>query len=172
MAVTLDFAADPPVISVTFLDFNGNRATTTHYPPAGVLHADAVTSAAQLATDLDAVSTAEIEKVTISYEGTNTSALAQAAIPPASNVKDKLRLAFSSTNRRASYSVEVPSPSTAAEQEGTDVADRTEVALAGLVDEILNGPWGAVNGSRTAANFDLNSLIRAVYTVRVREPKA
>lgn len=170
MAVTLDFAALPPVISVTFLDFNGNRATTSHYPPAGTLHTDAVLSSARLAADLDAVSTAEIEKVTINYEGINTSALAQAAIPPESNVKDKLKLLFSSTNRRASYSMEVPSPSTDAEQEGTDVADRNEAALAGLVDEVLNGAWGAANGLRTATNFDLNALVRGFFTVRVREP--
>lgn len=77
---------------------------------------------------------------------------------------------YSSTNRRASYSFEVPSPSTAGEQEGTDVADRTEAAIAGLVDEVLNGAWGAANGLRTATNFDLNALVRAYYTVRIREP--
>ena len=100
MAVTLDFAALPPVISVTFLDYNGNRATTTHYPPAGTAHADVITGAGNLASDLDAVSTAEVEKVQVSYEGVNTAALAQAAIPPASNVKDKLRIEFGSTNRQ------------------------------------------------------------------------
>lgn len=172
MAVTLDFAGLPPVVSVTFLDFNGNRATTTHYPPAGTAHADVVTGAGALAVDLDGVSTAEVEKVTISYEGPNTSALAQAAIPAASNVKDKLRMLFSSTNRRASYSMEVPSPSTAAEQEGTDVALRTEATLAALITEVISGPWGIANGLRTATNFDLAALVRAVYTVRVREPKA
>lgn len=140
------------LVSYTFRD-NNNKTATCGVSYAGAMtFAEVELAAEALAVDLDAISSAALDRYGIVrryVEGTP-------ATPPAdSEVERKLIVSLGTATHRGVSSIEVPSPVFTIEINGTDVVDPANALVTALISELTAGLLLPGNGPVTWFGADL-----------------
>lgn len=158
-------ASDPISVSFSFADNNGNTSQTGLYLPAALTRAELDGALTLLRGPI-----LDVTNATLVGANANVVYVENAPVvaPPESEVERKLVLIFRTTNRRQRARVEIPSPIFGLEEPGTDEVSLTNPLIAALGAAIISGAFGAENGARNIAGFDLVSMEKAYIAHRSR----
>jgi hypothetical protein len=136
-------------VTFSFRDNNDNSSTATVRFNASILYTDVLVAANTMAARLAAVSDAHLTGFTIGLTYMDdTFPVFPAAT---SEVERKLRIPLATTDNRNATYLEVPSPIFSAEQDGTDITDPSNAAVAALRTALVNG--GGILGTAQPATW-------------------
>jgi hypothetical protein len=151
-----------PVMEATFSfkDRDNNIGRTSVSLLGTLTYEDASASALEVGARMQAVSDAQLVAITLTYKLTDP-ALVGVLAPETSDVERKLRFSFEGATPNLKSRIEVPSVLNTLIVDGTNVADKTNAAVAALITAVLNPTLGAGTGPVTASGDDLAAFVGA-----------